>query len=57
VGPGEAASKPRASDAPWHHAKPAFDEDPKPDTASEPGAGDNRDGDDHDGDKTDGGTQ
>ncbi|MFI5657521.1 NADH-quinone oxidoreductase subunit C [Streptomyces sp. NPDC051684] len=25
----ESAPEPRSSDAPWHHAKPAFDEDPK----------------------------
>ncbi|MFJ8951834.1 NADH-quinone oxidoreductase subunit C [Streptomyces sp. NPDC102381] len=25
----EPAPKPRSSDAPWHHAKPAFDEEPK----------------------------
>ncbi|WP_394433343.1 NADH-quinone oxidoreductase subunit C [Streptomyces sp. SGAir0957] len=33
----EAPAKPRPSDAPWHHAKPAFDEPPQPPRA--PSAG------------------
>ncbi|MFI6877545.1 NADH-quinone oxidoreductase subunit C [Streptomyces sp. NPDC050400] len=35
----EPAPKPRTSDAPWHHAKPAFDEESRPPAAPTPESG------------------
>ncbi|MEU6156747.1 NADH-quinone oxidoreductase subunit C [Streptomyces sp. NPDC047130] len=46
--PGRPGSAPRSPDAPWHHARPAFEEKPHTPEGEGEGTGENQDNDRHD---------